>query len=227
MTQTPSRDWQKDMERVQQSKHGRTLCNAPLINLAWQDGLPDAWEDIAGYWLQEAKVYKQSYEGTLTAWEAEKARADVAEARVKELENSRRFEFIGELRRDAAEKETLLAEEIIRLEAREQQLKEVIQEAQIVLEAKEPWPFKVLFKIRELLSTLYPDTPAQPAALTPGITARPIAEWHEDYGDALWWTFPIQEPPYCGSPLDVDWPNYHTHWTPLVIPAAPAPKEGE
>jgi hypothetical protein len=59
------------------------------------------------------------------------------------------------------------------------------------------------------------------------ITARPIDEWHEDLGDVLWWTFPVNEPPYCGSPMDVDWPDYHTHWTPIVIPAVPAPKEGE
>lgn len=77
----------------------------------------------------------------------------------------------------------------------------------------------------DILSTLYPDTPAQPPAPTPEITARSIDDWHEDYGDVLWWTFPIQEPPYCGSPLDSNWPDYHTHWTPLVIPAAPAPKE--
>ncbi|NQX57525.1 hypothetical protein [Paenibacillus qinlingensis] len=37
-----------------------------------------------------------------------------------------------------------------------------------------------------------------------------IDEWHEDKGDVLWWSFPIQEPPYCGSPLDSDWPDYHT-----------------
>ncbi len=49
-------------------------------------------------------------------------------------------------------------------------------------------------------------------------TARPIDEWHEDYGDVLWWIFPIAEPPYCGSPLASDWPEYHTHWTPLVYP---------
>ncbi len=53
--------------------------------------------------------------------------------------------------------------------------------------------------------------------------ARPISEWHEDCGDVLWWTFPIEEPPYCGSPLDSDWPDYHTHWTPIVVPE----KEGE
>ncbi|GBF73075.1 hypothetical protein PA598K_01360 [Paenibacillus sp. 598K] len=53
--------------------------------------------------------------------------------------------------------------------------------------------------------------------------ARPIEEWHEDYGDALWWTFPIEEAPYCGSPLDSDWPDYHTHWTPFTLPL-PEPK---
>lgn len=50
------------------------------------------------------------------------------------------------------------------------------------------------------------------------VKAQPRDEWHEDYGDVLWWTFPVEEPPYCGSPLDTDWPDYHTHWTPLVIP---------
>lgn len=48
--------------------------------------------------------------------------------------------------------------------------------------------------------------------------ARPLKEWHEDIGDVLWWKFPIEEPPYVGSPLDLNWPSYHTHWTPIVIP---------
>ncbi len=52
--------------------------------------------------------------------------------------------------------------------------------------------------------------------------ARPIAEWHEDHGPALWWQFPVDEPPYSGSPLDDDWPGYHTHWTPIVCPVDPA-----
>jgi hypothetical protein len=73
--------------------------------------------------------------------------------------------------------------------------------------------------------------------------ARPISEWNEDVGDALWWSFPIMEPPYLGSPLTagytvevsiavVDggqtvrqlvggWPGYHTHWTPIEIPDDP------
>jgi hypothetical protein len=52
--------------------------------------------------------------------------------------------------------------------------------------------------------------------------ARPIDEWHEDHGDMLWWRFPVNEPPYSGSPLDDDWPGYHTHWTPIVCPDAPS-----
>lgn len=45
--------------------------------------------------------------------------------------------------------------------------------------------------------------------------ARPEDEYHEDMGAVLWWRFPIDEPPYCGSPLDSEWPGYHTHFTPL------------
>lgn len=51
--------------------------------------------------------------------------------------------------------------------------------------------------------------------------ARPLKEWHEDIGDVLWWKFPIEEPPYVGSPLDLNWPSYHTHWTPIVVPQPP------
>jgi hypothetical protein len=74
-------------------------------------------------------------------------------------------------------------------------------------------------------------------------TPRPLSEWHEDMGDVLWWKFPIVEPPYCGSPLDLGktvqvnvwgiridetmrvhvggWPGYHTHWTPIPRPSKP------
>jgi hypothetical protein len=53
--------------------------------------------------------------------------------------------------------------------------------------------------------------------------ARPIEEWHEDYGDCLWWRFPIEEPPYVGSPLDTEWEenncdNLYTHFTTFDIP---------
>lgn len=62
------------------------------------------------------------------------------------------------------------------------------------------------------------------------IPARPRSEWHEDHGPALWWHFPIQEPPYVGTPNDLDWPvngddDWCTHWTPLPIPPKPWPSE--
>ena len=61
----------------------------------------------------------------------------------------------------------------------------------------------------------YIDSGLSPEEVQALKTARPLNEWHEDYGDCLWWKFPIEEPPYCGSPLCEDWPEYHTHWTPL------------
>ena len=74
---------------------------------------------------------------------------------------------------------------------------------------------------------------------------RPLAEWHEGIGNALWWRFPVSEAPYVGAPLDLGhtvelhthdgpepriaaratiggWPGYHTHWTPLrPLPSPP------
>ncbi len=55
------------------------------------------------------------------------------------------------------------------------------------------------------------------------VRPRPLAEWREDIGPVIWWRFPLDEPPYVGSPLDCDWPEYHTHWTPIIIPLDPAP----
>ncbi|USN15458.1 hypothetical protein KIKIMORA_03160 [Brevundimonas phage vB_BpoS-Kikimora] len=67
-------------------------------------------------------------------------------------------------------------------------------------------------------------------------TARHISEWHEDMGDVLWWTCPVTEAPYVGTPLDLGrgyvlsigdfeqdinlggWPGYHEWWTPLPTP---------
>lgn len=61
------------------------------------------------------------------------------------------------------------------------------------------------------------------AELDAARTPRPLDEWHEDFGPKLWWTFPVQEEPYCGGPNDSDWPGYHTHWTPIVLPVTPQP----
>lgn len=59
--------------------------------------------------------------------------------------------------------------------------------------------------------------PQQPAAVD---GARPLDEWHEDDGPVVWWKSPVDEPAWIGTPLDSDWPGYHTHWTPH--PAVPA-----
>lgn len=65
-------------------------------------------------------------------------------------------------------------------------------------------------------------------------TPLPLDDWHEDIGPVLWWVFPVEEAPWCGSPGDSDWPGYHTHWTPLpgvaqpdgiVVPGTRLPKE--
>ncbi|MCQ2009242.1 hypothetical protein NOM01_04440 [Sporolactobacillus sp. STSJ-5] len=47
---------------------------------------------------------------------------------------------------------------------------------------------------------------------------RSIEQWGEDDGDCLWWSFPIVEPPYCGKPLDSDFPKHVTHFTRLIVP---------
>lgn len=64
----------------------------------------------------------------------------------------------------------------------------------------------------------HPDTKAGQAAKK----ARPLEDWHEEMGPVLWWRFPVDEAPWCGTPNCDDWPHYHTHFTPLVVPEAPA-----
>jgi hypothetical protein len=56
------------------------------------------------------------------------------------------------------------------------------------------------------------DLAAARAALHP----RPESEWHEDMGDVLWFHFPIQEPPWVGTPLTSTWiEDWYTHFIPL------------
>ena len=50
------------------------------------------------------------------------------------------------------------------------------------------------------------------------VIAHLAEKWHEDIGPVLWWDFPVEEPPYCGTPLDDDFPKYKTHFTELRIP---------
>jgi hypothetical protein len=47
-----------------------------------------------------------------------------------------------------------------------------------------------------------------------GDVALPLDEYHEDMGPVTWWSFPIREASWIGSPNDSDWPEYHTHFTP-------------
>lgn len=70
-----------------------------------------------------------------------------------------------------------------------------------------------LFYLRTVRAALA----AQPAAVD-GV--RPLDDWHEDDGPVVWWKLPVDEPAWIGTPLDSDWPGYHTHWTPH--PAVPA-----
>lgn len=89
----------------------------------------------------------------------------------------------------------------------------------------------------------------QDAPALPDQMPRPLSEWTEEDGDVLWWRFPLMEPPYIGSPLDLGrsvrvvvdgvdggpegvtyqvggWPGRHTHWTPAPKVIAPPGAEG-
>lgn len=50
------------------------------------------------------------------------------------------------------------------------------------------------------------------------VIAHLAEKWHEDIGPVLWWDFPVEEPPYCGTPLDDDFPKYKRYFTELHIP---------
>ena len=50
------------------------------------------------------------------------------------------------------------------------------------------------------------------------VIAHLAEKWHEDIGPVLWWDFPVEEPTYCGTPLDDDFPKYKRHFTELHIP---------
>ncbi|MCU7356717.1 hypothetical protein N7O58_03350 [Enterococcus dispar] len=50
------------------------------------------------------------------------------------------------------------------------------------------------------------------------VEAHLAEHWHEDIGDVLWWNFPVEEPPYCGTPLDEHFPKYKTHFSVIDMP---------
>ncbi|MDT2669976.1 hypothetical protein [Enterococcus dongliensis] len=66
-------------------------------------------------------------------------------------------------------------------------------------------------KVRELLEQL--DEPQAKKVI-----AHLAEKWHEDIGPVLWWNFPVEEPPYCGTPLDEHFPSYKTHFTQITMP---------
>lgn len=57
--------------------------------------------------------------------------------------------------------------------------------------------------------------------------ARPLDEWHEDFGPGMWFAWTdggwLGEPAWIGTPIDSDWPGYHTHFLPH--PSFPAELE--
>jgi len=66
------------------------------------------------------------------------------------------------------------------------------------------------------------------SAAQPYLEARPYNEWHEDIGNVLWWRFPIEEPPYAGTPLDDAWTDkYYTHFSLIPIPTPPEQPIGD
>ena len=73
-----------------------------------------------------------------------------------------------------------------------------------------------------------PTAQAEGWTKTEPLIARSHGEWHEDDGPVVWWSWDghawAGESPWCGTPLDSDWPGYHTHWTPA--PPAPTSAEG-
>lgn len=57
--------------------------------------------------------------------------------------------------------------------------------------------------------------------------ARPHHEWSEKDGSVLRRRFPVEEPPYVDDPREDDFPGeYVTHWTGIIVPAAPFTSEG-
>lgn len=57
-----------------------------------------------------------------------------------------------------------------------------------------------------------------PDEVDPVTVVRPLDDWHEDYGDVVWWARLegewLGEAAWIGTPNDSDWPGYHTHWSP-------------
>lgn len=83
-----------------------------------------------------------------------------------------------------------------------------------------------LDSIAVAFAALLAEGDAKPASVP---DARPLDDWHEDLGDCVWWAWHKGEwrgePAHIGSPLDSDWPGYHTHWIPH--PSFPSKPDAE
>lgn len=72
------------------------------------------------------------------------------------------------------------------------------------------------------IAALEADAATHARALAEAQELHLASEWHDDIGSVLWWVAPGEsgEPPYCGTPLDNNFPGYQTHWSRLIVPPA-------
>ena len=81
-----------------------------------------------------------------------------------------------------------------------------------------PGKIKSLRMLQNMVDNMITGCWSSTSIRTQKVKARLAKHWDEDLGDCLWWDFPVEEPPYCGTPLDDDFPKYKTHFTDLHIP---------
>lgn len=72
---------------------------------------------------------------------------------------------------------------------------------------------------REKLACFVREAVKAMADMEPLIALQRVEQWSESDGPVLWWRLPVVEPPFAGTPLDSDWPGYHTHWTRIPNPS--------
>lgn len=142
MTQTPQqpRDWQKDMKRTENYEYVRMLSGKLPFPPEFDT---DPTEVALKYWLQKYADESNSVCFWKGEHDREKLRADAAEGM---------RDALGVFT-DAETKRANAAEE------REQRLKETVEKLLTALEYNTPNELTEEKQMRDLLSTLYPDTP--------------------------------------------------------------------
>lgn len=95
-------------------------------------------------------------------------------------------------------------------------LREAIADAESAKrQRKDPEPeIAFLLRVADARQQIIDGMIAERCAKQDAEMPRPLADWHEDDGAVVWWRFLVDEPAWIGTPLDDDWPGYHTHWTP-------------